>query len=133
MFDGFKFISEIKIPDSVTNLGIGSFGACVNLETVEIGKGMNTFDNTSFGDCLKLEKIIVSPENEKFADVDGVLFNKEKTELICFPAYWINSCLLYTSLSLAYGCRCTQMRCTPRAEIYAVRRLPPRRNFPVRI
>ena len=91
MFDGFKFISEIKIPDSVTNLGIGSFGGCVNLETVEIGKGMNTFDNTSFGDCLKLEKIIVSPENEKFADVDGVLFNKEKTELICFPAYWINS------------------------------------------
>lgn len=33
----------------------------------------------------KLEQIAVDPANEKFTSVDGILYNKDKTELLCCP------------------------------------------------
>ena len=39
-----------------------------------------------FYGCTSLEEINVSEENEKYSGVDGVLFNKTKTELLTYPA-----------------------------------------------
>lgn len=89
-FYGFKFITEIKIPDSVTTVGMYAFEDCVNLETVDIGKGA-VIENFAFQGCSSLEKILVSSENENYTSVDGVLFNKDKTTLVRFPSYWIDT------------------------------------------
>ena len=43
------------------------------------------FDIWAFEDCNNLTSIEVYPDNLKFASDDGVLYNKEKTELIKYP------------------------------------------------
>ena len=36
-------------------------------------------------ECVNLQRIIVDPANEKYCDIDGVLYSKDKKELIAYP------------------------------------------------
>ncbi|MDC0049249.1 leucine-rich repeat domain-containing protein, partial [Verrucomicrobia bacterium] len=56
-------LTSITIPDSVTSIGDGAFKSGSNLTTIEVGAG-----------------------NPDYTDMDGVLFNKEKTALRIYPA-----------------------------------------------
>ena len=87
---GLKWFSSVKIPDSVTSVGVLIFSNCTGLETVEIGKGLKSITPSAFSNCRNLEEIIVSPENENLASAGGVLFNKDKTNLIYFPNGWFD-------------------------------------------
>ena len=53
---------SVTIPDSVTNIGIHAFDG-----------------------CDRLKKISVNANNTKYSSINGVLFNKNKTKLICYP------------------------------------------------
>ena len=81
-------ITEIAIPDSVMAFGVRGFEmfcGCENLKSITIGKGIKNIDPGAFEDCNNLSDITVSPENNNFSSKDGVLFNKDKTELIKYP------------------------------------------------
>ena len=58
-----KSVKEIRIPSSVMSIGEGAFAG-----------------------CLSLEAITVDGANPIFTSVSGVLFNREMTELICYPS-----------------------------------------------
>ncbi|MBQ8762791.1 MAG: leucine-rich repeat domain-containing protein [Clostridia bacterium] len=82
----FKYsgIKYIDIPDSVTYLGCEAMAACNRLETVNIGKSVSYIDSWAiYGSSLK--SVNVDPENDYFASEKGVLFNKDKTELLLYP------------------------------------------------
>ncbi len=83
----FKYsgIKYIDIPDSVTFLGCEAMTACDRLETVDVGKGVSFIDGCAIGG-QSLKKINVDRKNEHFSSRDGVLFNKDKTELLLYPA-----------------------------------------------
>ncbi|MBE6648656.1 MAG: leucine-rich repeat domain-containing protein [Ruminococcaceae bacterium] len=76
----------VTIPDSVTEIGKGAFGGCINLERVYIGKGVSSELESVFVLSACISEISVSEENMHFSSVDGVLFNKDKTKLIMYPA-----------------------------------------------
>ena len=81
-------ITDIAIPDSVMAFGVRGFEmfcGCENLKSITIGKGIKNIDPGAFKDCNNLSDITVSPENNNFSSKDGVLFNKDKTELIKYP------------------------------------------------
>ncbi len=82
----FKYsgIKYIDIPDSVTYLGCEAMTACPRLKTVNIGKGVSYIHEWAIGG-QSLETINVDSENQFFADENGVLFNKDKTELLLYP------------------------------------------------
>lgn len=82
----FKYsgIKYIDIPDSVTYLGCEAMTACKRLKTINIGKGVSIIDESAIWSS-SLERINVDPENENFTSENGVLFNKDKTELILYP------------------------------------------------
>lgn len=67
------------------------------VEVIYIGKDVKKIDGKSFYSCWKLQRIEVDEENPYYCDVDGVLYNKDKTELICHP------CDRDTYLSQKYG------------------------------
>lgn len=79
-------LAEINIPQSVTYIGRGAFNFCHKLVGVEIPKSVTTIEEGAFGYCNGLESITVDPENPNYCDVDGVLFSKDKTELLKYPA-----------------------------------------------
>ena len=62
-FYGCTKLTRATIPDSVTAIGYAAFSKCVSLKSIDVGEG-----------------------NTEYSSVDGVLFDKNKTVLIHFPA-----------------------------------------------
>jgi hypothetical protein len=79
-------LTSITIPDSVTSIGNGAFAACTSLTSITIGNGVTSIGRSAFYGCTSLTTIEVGAANVNYTDVNGVLFNKEKTLLHTYPA-----------------------------------------------
>lgn len=75
---------EIKLPDSLRLIGNYAFGGS-GIRTITIPKNVEMIGNMAFTDCDSLSEINVSPENSYYSSVDGILYNKDVTELIQCP------------------------------------------------
>ncbi len=88
-FEGCNYLTDIVIEDNsqLTEIGTWAFMYCNNLSNVsKIPATVNRI-NSSFERCAKLQKIEVDGNNSYFSsDKFGVLFNKNKTTLIQYPA-----------------------------------------------
>ena len=81
-----RSLVNIEIPDGVTSIGKYAFYTCDSLTSVTIGNSVASIGVKAFGSCNSLASITVSPANETYSsDEYGVLFNKNKTELIQYP------------------------------------------------
>ena len=78
-------LTSVTIPDSVTSIGASAFAWCASLTSVTIPNSVTSIGNSAFGACSRLTNITVDANNKCFLSVDGVLFNKDKTELIQYP------------------------------------------------
>ncbi len=61
------------------------FNCDEKVETIYIGKDVKEIDGKAFFTCKTLKEFIVDEENQYYCDIDGVLYNKDKTEIICYP------------------------------------------------
>lgn len=50
-------ITQVRIPDNVTNLGEGAFSDCGNLESVSFGVGLKTIGERAFDGCYSLSDV----------------------------------------------------------------------------
>lgn len=113
-----SYSGEVVIPGNithgeksykVTSIAYNAFKDCINLTSVIIGENINKFSNDIFSDCTALKEIIVSDNNPQYLSVDGILFNKDKTELIIFPnaksgTYTIPNSVISIHNRAFYGC-----------------------------
>ena len=84
-FEGAVF-SEIQLPETLKHIGTYAFLSCDNLTRIFIPKNVEILEEGAFHHCDSLSAFTVDTENEFYsADEYGVLFNKDKTELIQFP------------------------------------------------
>ena len=110
-FSGCTSLAEIDIPDSVTSIGGSVFSNCTSLESITIGSGVESLGDEWIASCRRLENITVSPENKTYSSVDGVLFNKDKSELSAYPignrrsSYTIPDGVEKIGKKAFYGCR----------------------------
>lgn len=61
-FNSCLDITEITIPDSVTELGTGVFYKCDKLKTVNLGKGITKIPDSCFEECSSLATVNTSSE-----------------------------------------------------------------------
>ena len=78
-------LTSITIPDSVTTIESCAFGHCSSLTSITIPDSVTSIESDAFDWCSSLTAIDVDTNNEYYASEDGVLFNKNKTELIQYP------------------------------------------------
>ena len=83
-FSGCKSLTSITIPESVTSIGESAFSGCKSLTSITIPDSVTCIG--SFYSCENLIEIIVNLDNKNYTSVNGILFNKDKTELICYPS-----------------------------------------------
>lgn len=76
---------NIKISESVTTIGEYAFLECVSLASVTISNSVTTISKGSFQNCTGLTNISVADGNSAYCSENDILYNKEKTEIICFP------------------------------------------------
>ena len=55
------------------------------IKTIYIGPDVLEIDGKAFYSCWALQNIEVDENNPNYCDVDGVLYNKDKTEILCYP------------------------------------------------
>lgn len=55
------------------------------IKTIRIGAHVETVDPKAFYSCWALQNIEVDENNPNYCDVDGVLYNKDMTEVLCYP------------------------------------------------
>ena len=69
----------------ITVLHEYAFNCDEKITEVTIGKDIQSIDGKTFYSCYALKAIHVDEANQWYCDIDGVLFNKDMTELICYP------------------------------------------------
>lgn len=104
-------LTSVTIPNSVTDIERGAFGYCHRLTTITIPAGVTSIGDSAFSMCDQLTDIFVAENNPNYISIDGVLFNREKTELIQYPfgkvqpVYIIPSGVISFKYSAFRGCR----------------------------
>lgn len=73
------------IPNTITKLSHDAFGECENLTSITISNNIEEITKWRFKDCNNLTSINASEDNNHYSSINGVLFNKEQTELIAYP------------------------------------------------
>lgn len=81
-----KIDSSYTIPSGVTKIDSASFEGCSNLKIINIPSSVTSIDSDAFRSCSGLTSINVDKANKNYSSVNGVLFNKNKTKLILYPA-----------------------------------------------
>ncbi len=85
-FSYCRLLTSVTIGNGVTSIKDGAFHKSVNLSSLEIGSNVSSIGNGVFMYCYGLSNITVDDNNKNYSsDEYGVLFNKDKTELIQYP------------------------------------------------
>ena len=85
-FEGCTSLKSVTIPDSVTSIEGNTFNSCTSLTSITIPDSVTSIEKNAFEGCTSLTTINVATANKNYVSVNGVLFNKDKTVLICYPA-----------------------------------------------
>lgn len=79
-------LNEVIFGSKVQRIGGQAFRYCPSLTSISLPGSLVELDGDVFSECPGLKSISVDESNESFCSVDGVLFNKHQTMLLCYPA-----------------------------------------------
>lgn len=79
----FKIVKdETKM---ISSVGAYALNCDEKVKVINIGANVGYVDPKAFYSCWALQQIEVDENNPNYCDVDGVLYNKDMTEIICRP------------------------------------------------
>ena len=85
-FSSCSNLALATLPAGLQVIGRGAFYQCKKLSSVVIPAGVISIGDGAFAGCGSLPTITVAAGNTKYVAVDGVLFYKDKTVLLQYPA-----------------------------------------------
>lgn len=85
-FEGCTNLTSVITLNNIRDIRLGAFRSCVNLERVALGAGITNIEHGALHECPSLAEVMVSPDNYSFSSRDGILFDKNQTKLLLYPA-----------------------------------------------
>lgn len=110
-FSDCKQLISIVIGSNVKNIGDKAFANCEDLCSVTIPRSVEKIENDIFEGCTSLKSIDVENGNAYYCSFDGILFNKDQTTLIKYPAnkldtfYAVPNCIKRIENNAFFKCR----------------------------
>ncbi len=111
-------LEEIILPEHLTEIRDMTFYGCKALQKIEIPDTVTQIGIEAFYSCKSLEKIEVSPDNENYTSLDGVLYNKDCTELLWYPAVKSDVTHFRIPETVTTVSRCTFQNCQLTSILY---------------
>jgi len=84
-FVSCKGLTDITIPGAVQSIDDMAFSQCIGLTSVNIPASVTSIGEAIFADCGGLISITVDNDNPAYSSIDGILYDKLQTNLICCP------------------------------------------------
>ena len=78
-------LEQIKLPQSLMSIGSGAFDNCTSLISVELPDNA-IISSDAFKECKNLSDIVISDTNNNYIVKNGILYNKNMTRILCYPA-----------------------------------------------
>ncbi len=79
----FKIVKDET--KKVTSVGAYALNCDERVKIINIGAEVEFVEPKAFYSCWALQQIEVDENNPNYCDIDGVLYNKDKTRIICRP------------------------------------------------
>lgn len=73
------------VPNTITQIESGAFGGNNYLQSIEIPDSVTQIASDAFSNCNNLKEIVVADGNSNYSTSDGIMFDKNKSQLIYFP------------------------------------------------
>ncbi len=80
-----KSLASVTIPNSIITIGGAAFQYCTSLASITIPESVTVIGELAFSHCTSLKSIEVESGNPNYTSLDGVLYNKDMTTLLCCP------------------------------------------------
>ena len=84
--DAFEYCSSLtstNIPNTVKSIGLGAFKDCSSLTSINIPSSVTSIGSAAFSGCSSLTTFTVDANNPNYCIEESMLFNKEKSTLVC--------------------------------------------------
>ena len=86
LFGACYNLERVTLPSTLKTIGDGAFSCCNSLQRIAIPARVSAIDSSAFAVCTGLMQIEVDPANRTYcSDADGALYTKDKTTLVAFP------------------------------------------------
>jgi len=79
-------LTSVTIPDNITSIEELAFSRCTSLTNITIPNNVTSISGDALRLCTSLITINVDSGNENYSSENGILYNKNKTNLIAYPA-----------------------------------------------
>ena len=85
-FRGDLALGNPIFPDGLQRIGAYAFSGCQSVGGVEIPDALTDIDPTAFLACVSILTFEAPAEHPAFRSADGILFSRDGTELLMYPA-----------------------------------------------
>ena len=98
-------IHDLIIPDNVEKVEKYAFNSYRGLTSIYIPASVNSIGDLAFKQCSNLKTITVDEKNSNYSSFDGILYNKQQTEIILAPPATNGEKVLPSGVtSIPYNC-----------------------------
>ena len=84
-FENCLGVTAVTLPEGLEGIFDNAFLSCMGLEKMTIPASVKIIGENAFLGCIGLEKFTVAAKNQTFTTVDGVLYSKDRSELLQCP------------------------------------------------